>query len=155
MLKIFVDGGFEFGDAFKHAAADAIAGDEGEEAFDLVEPGTGRRREVHMEARMPFEPRFDLGMLVRGVVVGDQMHVEMGQRLGIDAAQEFEPSRSSAPSTRRAPPHWPSPAPSSGWPRAAEASGSAVPPLQHDPRQPEAYRAGGSCPVAGPRHRLP
>jgi hypothetical protein len=36
---------------------------------------------VHVEARMPFEPRLDLGMLVRGVVVGDQMDVEVRWRL--------------------------------------------------------------------------
>ena len=32
-----------------------------------------------------------LGMLVGGVVVGDQVHVEVLRRLGIDAAQELEP----------------------------------------------------------------
>ena len=30
-------------------------------------------------------------MLVRGVVVGDQVHVEVLRRLGVDPAQELEP----------------------------------------------------------------
>ena len=71
----------EFGDALEHAATDLIAGDQAEEAFDLAEPGGGCRSEVHMEARMFCQPRLDLGMLVGGVVVGDQMQVEERRRL--------------------------------------------------------------------------
>ena len=37
------------------------------------------------------EPGSDLGMFVRGVVVGDQVHVEMLRRLAVDGAQELEP----------------------------------------------------------------
>ena len=44
-----------------------------------------------MEARMFCQPRLDLGMLVGGVVVGDQMQVELLGRLGVDTAQEFQP----------------------------------------------------------------
>ena len=75
----------------EHAATDLIAGDQAEEAFDLAEPGGGCRSEVHMEARMFCQPRLDLGMLVGGVVVGDQMQVELLGRLGVDTAQEFQP----------------------------------------------------------------
>ena len=71
MIEVVLDGGFEFSDALEHATADAIAGDQAEEALDLVEPGAGGRREVHVEARMALEPRLDLGVLVSGVVVGD------------------------------------------------------------------------------------
>jgi len=40
---------------------------------------------------MPLQPCLDLGMLVGGIIVGDQVHVEMLRRLDIDPAQEPEP----------------------------------------------------------------
>lgn len=36
-------------------------------------------------------PRQDLGVLVRGVIVDDQMQVKFRGRLGVDLPQEFEP----------------------------------------------------------------
>jgi hypothetical protein len=39
-----------------------------------------------MEARVPLQPRLDFGMLVGGVVVGDQVHIEEPGCLGIDHA---------------------------------------------------------------------
>jgi hypothetical protein len=86
MLQVFPDGGYEFGDALERAASDAILGDQTEEALDQVEPGRGSRREVHMEPRMPLEPSLDPGMLVGGVVVGNQVQVEVLRRLRVDAA---------------------------------------------------------------------
>ncbi len=47
--------------------ADGIAGDLGEEAFHLVQPGSRGRREVEMEARVLFQPLLDLSVLVGGV----------------------------------------------------------------------------------------
>jgi hypothetical protein len=49
------------------------------------------RGEVHVEPPMPLEPLPNLGVLVGGVVVGNQMHVEVLRRLGIDPTQELEP----------------------------------------------------------------
>src|SRR5690606_1417341 len=49
---------------------------------------TPRSCEVHMEAWMPGEPRFDRWRLVRAVVVHHQMHVQLGRHPGIDGAQE-------------------------------------------------------------------
>jgi hypothetical protein len=46
---------------------------------------------MHLEPRMPVEPSPDLSVLARGIVVGDQMHVELLRRLDIDAVQEREP----------------------------------------------------------------
>ncbi len=80
VLQVVFDGGFEVGDAAKHAAADGILGDQPEEALDLVEPRGGSRREVEMKARMAFQPCFDLGMLVGGIVVDHQME---GRALGV------------------------------------------------------------------------
>ena len=90
VLQVVFDGGFEVGDAAKHAAADGIGGDQPEEALDLVEPRGGSRREVEMKARMAFQPCFDLGMLVGGVVVDHQMEVEGSGRVAVDAPQEAQ-----------------------------------------------------------------
>ena len=65
-------------------------GDEGEEAFDLVEPGGIGGREVNVPTRTAGEPGLDLGMLVGGVVVDDEMDVELGRHIGLDVAQEGE-----------------------------------------------------------------
>ncbi len=46
-----VDALHELLDAGERAAADGLVGDEGEEAFDLIEPGTVGRNEVHVPAR--------------------------------------------------------------------------------------------------------
>ena len=88
--EIVVDGRLQFGDALEDAPADGVLGDFGEEAFDLVQPGGRRRREVEMEAGVLFQPRLDLGMLVGGVVVDDQVDVEPLRRLAVEPAQETE-----------------------------------------------------------------
>ena len=38
LVQVGFDGGLEFGDAAKHAAADGVLGDQAEEAFDQVDP---------------------------------------------------------------------------------------------------------------------
>lgn len=45
---------------------------------------------VHVAAGTPCQPCFHCGVLVRGVVVEDQMHVEVGGDAGVDVAQESE-----------------------------------------------------------------
>jgi hypothetical protein len=65
-------------------------GDEGEEPFDLVEPGGIGGREVNVPTRTAGEPSSDLGMLVGGVVVDDEMDVELGWHVGLDVTQEGE-----------------------------------------------------------------
>ena len=74
----------------ERAAADRTLGDEGEEAFDLVEPGGVGGREVNVPARTAGEPGSDLGMLVGGVVVDDEMDVELSRHVGLDVTQEGE-----------------------------------------------------------------
>ncbi len=71
VFEVTLDGGFDLRDALEHAAADAIRGDQAEEALDLIEPGRRSRREVHMEPLVSREPGPDAGMFVCGVVVGE------------------------------------------------------------------------------------
>jgi hypothetical protein len=58
----------EVGGGLEGATTDGAFGDEGEEAFDLVEPGGVGRGEVNVPTRPAGEPSSDLGMLVGGVV---------------------------------------------------------------------------------------
>ena len=76
----------EVGGGVEGAAADGTLGDEGEEAFDLVEPRSIGRREVNVPTPTACEPSSDLGMLVGGVVVDDEMDVELGRHIGLDVA---------------------------------------------------------------------
>ena len=76
----------EIGGGLEGAAADGALGDEGEEPFDLVQPGSIGGREVNVPTRTACEPSSDLGMLVGGVVVDDEMDVELGRHIGLDVA---------------------------------------------------------------------
>jgi hypothetical protein len=60
----------------EHTAADAIVGDLTEPSFDRVQSGAAGRCEVQMKARASFQPALDRGVLVRGVVVEDQVQVQ-------------------------------------------------------------------------------
>src|SRR6202035_5279008 len=88
MLDPFVDRCFEFRDIVEDASADALARDLGEEPLDEIEPRTGCRREMQLETLVPGEPALHLLCLVRGVIVDDQMQIEMGGRLAADLPQE-------------------------------------------------------------------
>jgi hypothetical protein len=80
----------EVGGGIERAATDNALSDVGEEPFDLVEPGGVGRREVNVPTRTACEPSSDLGMLVGGVVVDDEMDVELGWHVGLDVTQEGE-----------------------------------------------------------------
>src|SRR6476659_4645445 len=72
------------------ASTDGALSDEGKEAFDLVEPGGIGGREVNVPTRTAGEPGSDLGMLVGGVVVDNEMDVELDRHIGLDVTQEGE-----------------------------------------------------------------
>ena len=85
-----VDGGLEIDDALEDAALEPLLGQLGEEAFDRVEPGGRGRGEVEVEPRMPFEPGANLGMLVRRIVVDDQVQVPPGRGLAVDLVEKAD-----------------------------------------------------------------
>ena len=68
-----VDGIFEFPQGSENAALETLLCELGKEALDSVEPGSGCRGEVEDKPRMFFEPLHDVGMLVGGIVVDDDM----------------------------------------------------------------------------------
>ena len=68
-----VDGIFEFPQGSEHTVLETLLRELGKEAFDSVEPGSGCRGEVEDKPPMFFEPLHDVGMLVSGIVVDDDM----------------------------------------------------------------------------------
>src|SRR5438552_2546581 len=91
MVEVLLDGSFKFGHTLEDTASDAIGSYAAEEALDLVEPRRRCRGEVHVETRVPLEPRLHLGVLVCSVVVGDQVQVQPLWGVAVDGAQEFKP----------------------------------------------------------------
>lgn len=73
VVQVIHDGAIELGDAGEGAAADAVSGDLGEEAFNRGEPESRGRREVQTEAWMRLEPALYGRGLVGGIVIGDQV----------------------------------------------------------------------------------
>lgn len=74
------------GQAAKDSSTQTLGGQVTKEALHHVEPRGTRGSKVQMKARMPFEPGFDLGMFVRGVVIQDQVQVAICRRLRIKPA---------------------------------------------------------------------
>jgi len=80
----------QFKPAAEDTAPQSIRRDTADDAHDHVERGSGRRREMDMAAQMPCQPLADLEMLVRRVVITDQMQI-----LVIDVSQSIWPRKSS------------------------------------------------------------
>ena len=89
-VEIVHDGLLQFIDALEDATADALSGDLGKEALDHVEPRAGSGREVQVKARMPLEPALYRRGLVGGIIVDDEMQVEIGQSPFVDGLEEAE-----------------------------------------------------------------
>jgi hypothetical protein len=103
MVNPFVDCGFEFRDVVENASPYTLSGDFGEEPLDEIEPGAGRRREVRDKAFVSCQPALHGRCLVGGVVVEDQMQIEMGRGLAINLLEEsgLSESKSAACWVRR------------------------------------------------------
>jgi hypothetical protein len=87
-VEVIVDRILQLGHAREGAAPDALRRNLCEEAFDEIEPGRTRRREVQLEARMLGQPRLHLGGLVRPVVIEHEMHREVSKHGSIDPLQK-------------------------------------------------------------------
>ena len=85
-----IDGGLKVDDGVEDATLQSSLCQLGKEAFDGIEPGTGRRREVEGKAGMAIEPLADLGMFVGGIIVEDDMHRLVAGDAGVDGVQEAD-----------------------------------------------------------------
>ena len=70
------------------AAPDLLVGDQGEEAFDLVDPGGRGGGEMNMKSRTSGKPSADRRGLVGAVVVEDEVQVHIRWCSPVDRAQE-------------------------------------------------------------------
>lgn len=75
---------FQLGDTTKHSVTNAVVCEITKTAFDDIQPRTAGRCEMLMKSRMPLQPCLDLQVLMRGVIVHDQMPVQVGRRLHVD-----------------------------------------------------------------------
>src|SRR3989454_2303211 len=90
LAKVLTNGSNEFSHAAKRSTPYALACDFREPAFHQVQPRGARGDEMKMVARALSEPLLHLGMLVRPVVVHDQMNVPPTRGLPIDALHEVQ-----------------------------------------------------------------
>lgn len=88
--EIAVDGSLEVDDGVEDAALEAPLRQLGEEALERVAPGARGRREVEGEALMAVEPGPNLGVLVSGIVVEDDVDGLGGRHLGVDGVEEAD-----------------------------------------------------------------
>ena len=88
MLQERPDIGTEGGDTAIDSAQTLALCYEGEEALDLVESGGARPRRVHVPMRPLAKPVADQRCLMGGVVVHDQMDVEILGYVGFDLVKE-------------------------------------------------------------------
>ncbi len=82
-----VDGGLEGNQGMNDAALQPPFGQLGEKAFDSIEPGGRGRGEMEGPARMPTQPLDNLGMLVGGVVVQDDVDQLPGRDFRLDRVE--------------------------------------------------------------------
>ena len=89
--EIVLDGGLQFVDPLEGAAAEGVSDDFGKEPLHLVRPRCRNRRKAGMEAGVFFQLFLDLGMLVRGLLVDNEMQVQPLWRLPV-RNQPLEPA---------------------------------------------------------------
>ncbi len=70
-------------------AADLLVSQLGKPALDQVQPAAGGRGEVQNKAGVRLQPAFDRRGLVRGGVVQDQVHVEIGGDFLLECVEEL------------------------------------------------------------------
>ena len=79
-----MDGIFEFLQGSEYSALETLSGELCKEALDRVQPRSGCRGEVEDKSAMFVEPLHDVGMLVGGIVVDDDMDRFVLGHSGVD-----------------------------------------------------------------------
>ena len=87
-LDIPTDGDLQLAGTAMHAAAQLLLRERREPALHEIDPRTPRRREVHMEARVPGQPAVDQGRLVGTCIVDNEMDVERIRDRRVNGLQE-------------------------------------------------------------------
>ena len=89
-LNELVDPADQFLYAGERTSSYSSPGNDAEPAFDLVDPGGIGGCVVGMVPLVFCNPSFDLGVLVGGVVVDDEVNIERWGNIGINVTQEGE-----------------------------------------------------------------
>ncbi len=71
-------------------APNRLAGKDIEPDLHLIEPRSIGGGVVNVKSGTPCQPSLDLGLLMRGVVVDDEMNIEVSGDVGLDGAQELK-----------------------------------------------------------------
>src|SRR3954447_22350596 len=80
----------EIDDVAEDAAPEPLIGQLCEETFNRVDPGGRGRCEMKVKPRMLCEPDADICMLVSGIVVHDQMQVQIWRGLAVNPIEESD-----------------------------------------------------------------
>src|SRR3954462_9790391 len=99
--EVTIDGGSECGHASEALVPDSVFGEIAKEPLDQIHPGTGSWREMDdhpIEAVTrsipriaPFQPRFDVRMLVGAIVIDDEVKGDIARHFPIELLEEREP----------------------------------------------------------------
>jgi len=79
--KIGVDCLNQVSDALKASVDDGLLSEIPKKSFHHVKPGSAGGCKMQVKAAMTRQPGFDLGMLVSGVVVDNEMELHLGRGL--------------------------------------------------------------------------
>jgi len=90
-VDVSADGHDEFFQVAENASAKPILSEVAKEAFHHVEPGRAGGSEVQMKARMSLQPALDLGVLVGGIVIADQVKRSIHRDGVVDQAEGPRP----------------------------------------------------------------
>ena len=91
MIEKAEDVGDQGPDAAKTPRADDLGGDLAKEAFHQIEPGGRGGDKMDVKTGMTLKPSGDFGVLVGGIVVANDVKLQLRGDLLINLAQEGEP----------------------------------------------------------------
>ena len=89
MRAVLIGGSHQLRHAGKHVSAQSFDRDVAEESLDHVQPRGRVRREMHVKLQILVQPCPHSGVLVGGVVIGDQVQRLALGSLPIDLAQKL------------------------------------------------------------------
>ena len=88
--NVVVDGGRELCHTFEDTATNTLGGNFSEPTFHKIEPRRRRRNKMQVKAGMPGKPSLDPWMLVRRIIIGDAVNIQLPRRCPVNSFQEFK-----------------------------------------------------------------
>src|SRR5689334_16451989 len=90
MVDEGVDSLHELSDGAERTAPNGLLRDQTKPTLHLIEPRAVGGREMQLIPGSARQPGADRGVLVRAIVVEDEMNVEIGRDIGVDVLQKGE-----------------------------------------------------------------